>query len=294
MVGVATALARRASLEARDEWRANITSTEDLASYLGCVENGSDFRGLSGTAGVGTQGGSEDHTAMLACRAGHVSQFRFAPVTPLGETTMPVGWVFVVASSGVQANKTGSVRDRYNRAALRARALHDHWNAHAAPARSLAAALDSAPDAADWLRGWLAAAPPAGFTPAELASRLEHFIAEDRRVPEAARAFASADAAALGQLAAASQREANDWLGNQIPETQALASLARDAGAWAATSFGAGFGGCAWALVADADAERFGREWVTEYARRMPTLAARVEWFTARPGPALTELSYDE
>ena len=71
-------------------------------------------------------------------------------------------------------------------------------------------------------------------------------------------------------------------------------SLARDAGAWAATSFGAGFGGCAWALVADADAERFARDWVAAYGRRMPAMASRVEWFTARPGPALTELSDEE
>ena len=37
----------------------------DLAWYLGCVENGLNFPGLPGSAGVGTHGGSEDHTAIL-------------------------------------------------------------------------------------------------------------------------------------------------------------------------------------------------------------------------------------
>ena len=40
----------------------------DLAGYLGTVENGRTFGPLAGDTGVGTFGGSEDHTAILCCR----------------------------------------------------------------------------------------------------------------------------------------------------------------------------------------------------------------------------------
>ncbi len=50
-------------------------------------------------------------------------------------------------------------------------------------------------------------------------------------------------------MAERSQEAAERWLGNQIPETIALARLARHVGATAASAFGAGFGGSVWALV---------------------------------------------
>ncbi len=145
VVGVASALAARGRLAERDEWRAELRSVEEVAAYFGCIENGLDFGGLRGTAGVGTHGGSEDHTAIMACRAGHVSQFRFMPAESLGATAVPPHWTFVVAPSGVHADKAGSVKDRFNRAALSARALLACWNrGEASPARSLAAALSGA------------------------------------------------------------------------------------------------------------------------------------------------------
>ena len=79
VVGVATALVRCAELTRRDDWRGAIGTVEDLAWYLGCVENGSDFRGFDGTSGVGTHGGSEDHTAILACRAGAAQSVPLRP-----------------------------------------------------------------------------------------------------------------------------------------------------------------------------------------------------------------------
>ena len=41
--GVASALARRAALGEREEWRAHIPSVTALAWYLGCIENGLDY-----------------------------------------------------------------------------------------------------------------------------------------------------------------------------------------------------------------------------------------------------------
>lgn len=287
-VGVALALIKRANLRERPEWQQHLRRVHDLGWYLGCVENGLDFPGLPGSAGVGTHGGSEDHTAILACKTEHVSLYRFVPVTPLGDTAMPDDWTFVVASSGVQADKADSVKDRYNRASLGVRALHAIWNARSGQrAASLCAALASNPHAAERLDKWIEGDEM--FTADALRRRLRHFIRENARPPLAAAAFRGANRDALGQLAAESQREADELLGNQIPETMLLAALARDVGAFAASSFGAGFGGSVWATVRAGDAERFGAEWVRAYGQRMPHVGT-VDWFVARPGPAATEI----
>jgi galactokinase len=288
VVGVATALVRCAGLTERPEWHREIRSLEDLAWYLGCVENGLDYRGLRAAAGVGTHGGSEDHTAILNCHTGQLSQYRYVPVQHIDDTPLPDAWTFVVAASGVRADKAGAQKDAYNRASLAARALLECWNAGAGvPAVSLGAAL-AGPDDVNRLRDLVDRAPAGGFSAEALERRLAFFVAEDARVPAAVRAFRTADQATLSALAEASQREADVWLGNQVPETRALAALAREHGALAACSFGAGFGGSVWGVVGTADATRFTREWQAAYE---PEFAhRRAECFIARPGPALTEV----
>jgi len=290
VVGVAAALIARARLPERDEWHRHLPTVQHLAWYLGCVENGLDYEGLPGAAGVGTHGGSQDHTAILACRPGHASLYQFMPVTSLGDVPMPPEWTFVIASSGVQADKAGSVLARYNRAADGVRALLALWNAQAdGPAHSLSAAL-STPDASERFAGCLSAAS-GPFSPEALRQRLQHFVNEDRRAALAAHAFATCDRAALGELSRASQMEADTLLGNQIPETIALAQQARDTGAFAASSFGAGFGGSVWALISTGDAQAFAEEWIRAYQRRRPALGP-IPWFIARPGPPATEITF--
>jgi galactokinase len=115
------------------------------------------------------------------------------------------------------------------------------------------------------------------WSPAELERRLDHFLGEDARIVPALDAFARADAAALGPLSRTSQEQADRLLGNQVKKTVALARTARESGAFAACSFGAGFGGSVWALV---DASR-----AEEFARRLHRDA-----FVARPGLPLTSL----
>jgi galactokinase len=291
VVGVALALIERAGLRDRDEWQRYLRRVHDLAWYLGCVENGLNFPGLPGSAGVGTHGGSEDHTAIITSQADHVSLYRFVPVRPLGDTRMTPDWMFVIASSGVQADKADSVKDRYNRAADGVRALHAIWNMHAAaPARSLADALASSPDAIDSLTSRLVPSRDGRFSVADLTRRLQHFIRESARAPLAAAAFRDSDRQVLGELSADSQREADELLGNQIAETVLMAKLAREHGAFASSSFGAGFGGSVWALIPAAEATAFGARWIGAYEHAAPHVG-KVPWFTARPGPAATEIA---
>src|SRR5204863_3940731 len=112
----------------RKEYRDNIKSNEDLAGYLGTVENGQSFGILTGDKGVGTFGGSEDHTAILCAAPDRLKQYSFCPVTFEREIEMPSGYCFAIASSGVVAEKTGAALEKYNRASLLAQAVTKVWN----------------------------------------------------------------------------------------------------------------------------------------------------------------------
>ena len=260
LIAIAECLIACAQLDATSRWREAIRTPEDRAGYFGCIENGARFGPLEGDEGFGTHGGSEDHAAIVMSQAGELRQFSYAPMTLQAVVPMPSAWTFVVASSGVTARKAGNVQADYNRLSLDTVALIEAWrDEHPGDNRSLGRLAREGV-----LSGWQ--------PPAELRQRLEHFVTEDARVAAAAAAFAGADLSAIGDLTAASQAEADRLLRNQIEETRTLVALARDLGAPAASAFGAGWGGSAWALVRDADAAAFLDEWLASYRRRHPCL----------------------
>jgi len=298
VVGIARTLIARGQLDQRPEWREAILGPLDLAGYLGAVENGLTFKSLAGTSGVGTHGGSEDHTAILNCSADRVSAFAYVPVRPQGDTALPADWAFLVISSGIEAAKTGAAMARYNAASLSTRALVEAWTAwrdgQASPAEdgvletgtmTLADVLAQGPDSADAIREAVRRHRSRDFDGATLDRRLAHFIAEDARVPLALDAIARRDRQAIGELARATQEDAERLLQNQIPETSALAALALESGAFASSSFGAGFGGSVWALAPASDGEEILRVWRQRYVERYPAVE-NVTGFLARPAPA--------
>jgi galactokinase len=317
VVGVATALVHAGALRDRAEWQRSIRSAIDEAGYLACVENGRSFGELMGDAGVGTHGGSEDHAAMLAGTAGAFSAFAFVPMRHLDTVAVPAAWTVVVATSGVGSHKTGTERAAYNRLSEGTAALLDLWNTRRPdlgrpdlqvgrdPRRpdlqvgrdprdaghdSLAAALASSASALPTLRARVADSVVPGWTVAALLDRLDHFVREDGRIGEAVLAVRNADATVLGRLAAQSQADAERLLVNQVPETSALVRLAVEAGAIAARSFGAGFGGSVWAIVETADAARFAERWMSAYRVACPEAAERSIVFESNPGPAVTRV----
>lgn len=271
-------------LDEREEYGENIPSAERLAEYLGTIENGQSFGPLAGDRGVGTFGGSEDHTAILCCRAGRLSQYAFCPVRFERHVDLPGGCVFAVAASGVLAEKTGAAREKYNRASRLADRAAAAWReATGRDDPHLAAAVGSGPDAPSRIRDVLGARPDAG----DLAGRFEHFLAESEQIiPLAGDFLAGGDVGGFGRMADLSQRFAERLLGNQVPETAFLARSARQAGAVAASAFGAGFGGGVWALIDAGSADAFRRAWCERYAGAFPDAADRAEFFTTAPGPA--------
>src|SRR5690606_31403722 len=121
VVGTFLCLAGSGGLSRRASFRAAVPDADALASYLAAVESGQAFGDLAGDAGVGTHGGSEDHTAILNARSGHLLQYRFVPAELERSVPIPARYRFAIAASGVQAEKAGALREQYNRASAQAR-----------------------------------------------------------------------------------------------------------------------------------------------------------------------------
>jgi len=278
IVATFLALAEYNQLADRTEYRAAIQRQEDLAGYLGAVENGSGFAGLAGDRGVGTQGGSQDHTAILYARPGALVQYTYVPVHFERALGLPNDHVFVVASSGVVAAKTGGALALYNRASAGASAAVRIWrDATGSRAPTLAAALREAPRGVADIRRVLGDRK-------ELLDRVEQLHNESRIVHEAGDALTVMDLDRLGRLVDESQAAAERLLGNQIPETIALARIARELGAAAASAFGAGFGGSVYALVRASDADDFRERWRERYVKLFPKRARDATFFETRAG----------
>jgi galactokinase len=291
LIAMFLVLAHVNDLTSDARYRREIRSPEDLAAYLAALESGQAFGALAGERGVGTHGGSEDHTAILCCRAGFLSQYAFCPVRFERAAALKPEWSLVVAYSGVAAPKTGSAQTAYNEAAATARLIVSIWNEATGRAdATLAAALASAPTALARLRHVLTQARVTDVSRQPLQDRLEQFVLESAIVAQASTAIAADDFATLGELVDRSQHAAETLLRNQVPETVTLARLARAAGAAAASAFGAGFGGSVWALVETHSAQRFASSWCAAYTHAHAAAAAHARFIVTRPGPAVTTL----
>ncbi len=281
------------ALERHPAYLENIPTREALAAYLGCVENGRTFGTLTGDAGVGTKGGSQDHTAILCSEPAHIVGYAYSPARRERVLPMPAGYTFAIGATGVAAEKTGDARDDYNRAALAVTALLDLWHSASPtpesqpPAATLYDALTSA-SAVARLHDIILSTQVPQFTPEALTARLDQFVLEALQIiPKASDALARGDLQTFGDLVDRSQAAAELWLGNQIPETIALTRLARTLGASAASAFGAGFGGSVWALIEASDASAFIAEWKRRYLAAFPRHADRADFFLTGAGPAL-------
>lgn len=267
--------------------RRAIRTPADLADYAGAIESGRRFEGLGPEvgSGVGVRGGSQDHTAILCSRRGELLQASFAPVRLERYVALPSNLWFVIGVSGVRASKSAGARGRYNRLSDLATRIAELWRAATGGDEPhLGAILASAPDAVDRLRaiveehGPAAAAASSGDAGAMI-RRIEQFRIETTElVPGVVEALRSGDRAALGDLVATSQRLAETHLGNQVPETMHLAASAREAGAVAASAFGAGFGGAVWALVERGGTDDFVGAWRRAYGEAFPDRASRARF----------------
>lgn len=264
VVATTLALAERNGLTERELWRANIRTDLELAHYASCVENGYDYPGLSGTRGVGTMGGSEDHTAMLCCRANRLSEFSFIPSVRHNVVDFPADHSFVVGVCGVRAEKSGAAMEQYNYLSASTRELVSRWGAATGGDE---VTLDDILTTEDGLEGLSAIVAD----DEALSRRLRAFVTEVKvLIPRAVAALQAGDLAEFGKVALESHRNADTNLLNQLPETNALVELAMSEGAVGASAFGAGWGGSVWALVPTAEAQQFTARWASKYRAQFP------------------------
>ena len=243
---------------------------------------------------MGTFGGSEDHTAILCCAAGKLSQYSYCPVRFERSIAVAEGYVWAVGSSGVMAAKTGAAMEKYNRASRMAAEVAQEWrNATGRDDPHIAAAARSCPEAIDRVRAVLRESKGSEFSSNELIGRFEHFMAESEEiVVEAGDALERGDMGTFGRMVDLSQALTESLLGNQVPETVFLAKSARELGAAAASAFGAGFGGSVWALVAEDAAAELVQGWQRKYAQAYPEPAGRSCFFLTQAGPAAREVRW--
>ncbi len=278
-------------LDECEEYVANIRTVEELAEYLGCIENGQTYKSLAGDAGVGTFGGSEDHTAILTSKPGHLKQYSFCPVRVERTIQLPHDCAFVIGVSGVIADKTGSAKESYNRASRAVTTILEIWRlASSSPAPTLAAAVRSSANAPELIRATIRDDAPDADC-AWLLNRFDQFVLESETIiPSACDALARNDLQAFGGLVDQSQEATESLLTNQVPETIWLAKEARRIGAFAASAFGAGFGGSIWALVPRESAADFASQWHRAYVATSFPARQNSQFFVTAAGPHIIQL----
>ena len=194
---------------------------------------------------VGTRGGGMDQAISLCAREGHATRIEFAPLraTPV---SIPAGWRFLVADTGVQAHKSGAARDTYNRrraAVEEAVELVGERLGVAAGERSYVHLL-SRYESIDLIEA------AREVLEEELFSRFRHVVTEAERVRLAEAALREDDPATFGRLMNESHASLRVDFEVSGSELDRLVSLARGAGAPGARLTGAGMGGCIVALCA--------------------------------------------
>jgi galactokinase len=285
VIALALSLIATGRIAEQPLFRAAVTSSEALAEYMAAMEAGTTWAGLVGAAGVGTESGSQDHTAILCGRADHIVRYSFAPVLHEGESPLPGDWVFAVGSSGVRAEKTAGALEHYNRLSRLAREAAGFWrDSRGGRIRHLGDVLRAGPDAAETLTTLIQRS--AASDADALVARVRQFAEETNiLVPGAFDAFRAGAAVRLGEFAARSHHLADQYLKNQIPATNGLVESARANGAFAASAFGAGFGGSVWALVRRDIARSFLDAWRGAAQRAFPERSTESIFFLTDAAP---------
>jgi N-acetylgalactosamine kinase len=239
---------------------------------------------------VGTMAGGMDQAASMLGRRDHALFIQFDPLKATA-VRMPSDAALIVADSVEVADKSGRVREEYNRRVIecaiaarilgraygldRVRILGDvvkrlpRWDAAGitatlgshAPERIISiaqtAAILQVPEQS--LRDDLLGSGSNRVTidetrPLEIFRRARHVLSETERVMHAVEALSAGRLGEMGALMNASHQSLRDDFDASTPRLDAMVECARAGGALGARLTGAGFGGCIIALAHSADA----------------------------------------
>jgi galactokinase len=276
---------------------------------------------------VGTMAGGMDQTASMLGQRDHALLIHFDPlrVTPV---KMPAGAAIVVADSLGIADKSGKVREEYNRrvveCAIAARILGktiglenvhllgdvvkrlEKWSARDlvetlaknAPERvSIAEASQTLNVDEESLRAEILGQGPRRINidetrPLEILRRARHVLSETERVNLAADALASGRLEEMGALMDASHQSLRCDFGASTARLDAMVNCAREGGALGARLTGAGFGGSIIALARESGATAVLDRLEKDYYAKLDAGAAARALHTivhAAPGASVIE-----
>lgn len=230
---------------------------------------------------TGTQGGGMDQAAILLGEEEHALLINFNPLRS-ESIPLPKEYTLVVANSLIEAPKTRTVMDAYNRRSIESRlatellshTLQKEYGRNpirfigelTTPPPHLFEAIKSTPYSVkeiakqlelkevEVIKRWIVRKdgsplpiPSEGFL---LAQRLKHIVGEWERVEHSALALKGGEIEELGALMNASHASCRDLYEISCPELDTLVAINRQAGAIGSRLTGAGFGGCTISLVA--------------------------------------------
>ena len=197
---------------------------------------------------TGTRGGGMDQAISMAARAGHAARIDFHPLR-LRHVPVPPDWRFVVADTGVRAEKSGPAQAAYNRRRAECEEAFRHVSAElvrlarlSKPPKGYHALLRSVADDEALEAG-------ERVLEATLLKRFRHVVTENARVVEAQDLLFQADHTGFGMLMDASHGSLRTDYNVSSAELDELVALAKEGGASGARLTGAGFGGCIVALA---------------------------------------------
>lgn len=221
-----------------------------------------------------------DQAAILLGEENHALLINFSPLRS-ESIPLPKDYTLVVANSLIEAPKTRTVMDAYNRRSIESRlatellshALQTKYNREGIgfigelkdPPPDLPSAIKGSPYSVaeiakqlglskdEVIKRWIVRKdgspfplPPEGFL---LSQRLEHILGEWERVEKSAQALKEGKIEELGELMNASHASCRDLYQISCPELDTLVEINRRGGAIGSRLTGAGFGGCTISLV---------------------------------------------
>lgn len=197
---------------------------------------------------TGTRGGGMDQAISMAARAGCAARIDFDPLR-IRHVPIPDDWRFVVADTGVRAEKSGPAQAAYNR-------RREECEEGLAVVGEALRKIRRVPTRPEGFQALLKAVPvrelldhAEAVLSGNMLRRFRHVVTESARVDQAQDALILADRGSFGILMDESHGSLRADYHVSSAELDELVALAKEGGAAGARLTGAGFGGCIVALT---------------------------------------------
>jgi len=197
---------------------------------------------------VGTRGGGMDQAISLGARDRCAAKITFDPVR-LKHVVVPDDWCFIVADTGVRAEKSGAAMIAYNRRRQECEEALRLVTGHAATTNVTEKLATTYPELVKAIDARTLIDVAGQVLQGNLLRRFRHVVTEAARVEEAVDHVYSADVTGFGELMDASHASLRTDYSVSSAELDELVAVAREGGAAGARLTGAGFGGCIVALA---------------------------------------------